>query len=76
MWKVVAEVAGIVGLPMLIEATRELQAYSDLKNDECLAARRKVKHDIREALKGWVRNGGDDNFRISSEETTPTGQNH
>lgn len=40
--------------------------YKDLKDAEVLAERRQVKQDIREdALKGWVRNIGDEDFEMS-----------
>jgi tRNA-specific adenosine deaminase 1 len=66
VWKTVAEIAGVVGLPLLMEAVRK-QKYRDVKGSEALASRRLVKEDVRGVLKGWVRNDGDDEFGIDVE---------
>lgn len=64
MWKAVAEVVAMLGVPVL-ESTLSHGTYGELKLDECLANRRKVKEDIRsDALKGWIANGGED-FTLS-----------
>jgi tRNA-specific adenosine deaminase 1 len=40
-----------------------IYTYGDIKATELLAARRRVKEDARRlALKGWVRNLGDEDF--------------
>lgn len=40
--------------------------YTELKEAEMLASRRQVKHDMRaDALKGWVRNAGDEDFGVA-----------
>ncbi|KAI1436920.1 adenosine deaminase/editase [Xylaria sp. CBS 124048] len=41
--------------------------YGEIKDAELLAPRRRVKEEVRElALKGWVRNLGDEDFRLGS----------
>ncbi|KXJ93763.1 adenosine deaminase/editase [Microdochium bolleyi] len=48
------------------DVLRNGQSYSDIKQSQLLAARRAAK-DIakKEALKGWVRNIGDDGFSVA-----------
>lgn len=67
IWKAAAEIAGIVGLPLLMEAVRK-QQYQNVKESEMLVARRTVKEDVREVLRGWLINKGDENFDIGSEK--------
>lgn len=60
MWKAVAEVVALLGIPTL-QKTLLHGSYLMLKKDELLEERRKVREEVRsEALKGWIRNGGDD----------------
>jgi len=63
VWKTVAEVAALVGMPAILEAVREV-SYADVKGGEALEARKTVKEDVRGVLKGWVRNLGDEGFGI------------
>jgi tRNA-specific adenosine deaminase 1 len=47
----------------MVERCLRLATYGDVKSSELLQLRRKVKHDARKnALKGWVRNTGSDQF--------------
>lgn len=60
MWKAVAEVVALLGVPAL-QRTLSYSSYRELKQDELLEERRKVKEEARsDALKGWIRNGGED----------------
>lgn len=66
MWALALEVAGMLGVGVL-EVTKMLssQTYDDVKKSRLLETRRIVKRDATaEALKGWVRNKGDDNFGL------------
>lgn len=65
VWKTAAEIAGVIGVSILLAAVRG-ERYKDVKTGELLTARRTVKEDVRGALKGWVRNSGDDEFEISA----------
>lgn len=59
MWKTAAEVVALLGNPTL-QKTLSCNTYQMLKKDELLEHRRKVKEELRsEALKCWVRNGGE-----------------
>ncbi|ROW16552.1 hypothetical protein VPNG_02878 [Cytospora leucostoma] len=64
MWALATEVARLTGM-------RELAAphatYQEMKEGKLLAVRRDVKGDVRRAaLKGWVRNTGDESFGVST----------
>lgn len=63
MWalaKQVAKLAGVEG------AVPENGTYQELKEGEALGGRRRVKEDVRaDALKGWVRNTGDEGFGLA-----------
>jgi tRNA-specific adenosine deaminase 1 len=64
MWELAAEVAAIVDVP---DITRALRAglYELVKASGLLEERRRVKAEVKEkALKGWVRNEGDDEFGL------------
>lgn len=63
MWALAAEVARLSGVE---GAAPEDGLYKDLKGGKVLADRRQVKEDLRAgALKGWVRNTGDDGFGLA-----------
>ncbi|KAF2875470.1 adenosine deaminase/editase [Massariosphaeria phaeospora] len=67
LWKSVLEIVGLVGMPALVDAVRKAN-YGEVKGEALLDARKLVKEDMRrEALKGWVRNIGDDGFGIEQE---------
>ncbi|CAI6333175.1 unnamed protein product [Periconia digitata] len=62
MWGLAAKVAAAVGGTALVQALGE-GTYGKVKESGILGARRRVKRDVRSAaLKGWVRNEGDDGF--------------
>ncbi|KAF1843056.1 uncharacterized protein K460DRAFT_367985 [Cucurbitaria berberidis CBS 394.84] len=63
MWKTAVQVAGLVGMPLLIEAFGKA-AYKEMKDDTAIAHRRRVKNDMKIALKGWVANSGDEAFTL------------
>lgn len=65
MWNMARDIAGLMmtGFDELIPGQ---VTYKGLKDAEMLAERRKVKQDVRgDALKGWVRNVGDDEFEMA-----------
>ncbi|KAL1876244.1 hypothetical protein Daus18300_002872 [Diaporthe australafricana] len=60
MWALVEEIAHLIE-PSVIPLTHE--TYGGVKEGLGLATRRKVKEDVRgQALKGWVRNTGNEEF--------------
>ncbi|CAO2653176.1 Nn.00g025870.m01.CDS01 [Neocucurbitaria sp. VM-36] len=61
MWRMALQVVGALGVPILVDALRKA-AYKEVKEDGALANRRQTKEDTKNALKGWVRNVGDDGF--------------
>ncbi|KAK4236783.1 adenosine deaminase/editase [Achaetomium macrosporum] len=64
MWAAAVEVAAALRED---EIARDLGkvTYDGVKEGELLGARRQVKEDVRqEALKGWLRNTGDDKFSL------------
>jgi len=66
LWRAAVNVAALVGVPLLVE-TMGKRSYRDVKEAELLAARRRVKEDVRrEGLPGWVKNTGDDEFDLES----------
>lgn len=63
MWILARHIAGLVA--SVDPAVVGQVTYKGLKDAECLTQRRQVKQDIRaEALKGWVRNTGDEDFDL------------
>ena len=69
MWRTAVQIAATIGLPALIQALDQ-QSYKGVKDGEMLDARRKVKREVkREALQGWVKNSGDDEFSVEVGKT-------
>ncbi|KAF2628115.1 hypothetical protein BU25DRAFT_410233 [Macroventuria anomochaeta] len=63
-WSLAVQIAGIAGLPVVLEALRR-STYSEVKGADHLQDRRKVKKDTQEqGLSGWVRNTGDSDFAL------------
>lgn len=66
MWALALDVASMDGVGS--EEVRMVLGggtYGDVKEGELLEVRRRVKSDVkREALKGWVRNKGDESFGL------------
>jgi tRNA-specific adenosine deaminase 1 len=59
-WKLALEIARAVGVPA-IERALSVATYGEVKMRLLLRERRRVKEAVREdALKGWVRNEGED----------------
>ena len=60
MWKAVVEVIALLGVPAL-RSVLSHSKYASLKEDDVLKDRSHVKRVVRnQALKGWIRNAGDD----------------
>ena len=60
MWKLVSEIVSELNLPALNEM-QSFKTYQGFKDGGLLEDRREVKRIVRrEALKGWIRNEGDD----------------
>lgn len=60
MWKMMMQITALAGLPALVEVLGQ-ERYKDVKGSEVLRARRTVKEEVkRHALKGWVKNTGDE----------------
>jgi tRNA-specific adenosine deaminase 1 len=56
--------AGLLGGTIAVGEALRKTKYADTKGSEELYQRIKVKEDIRKALRGWVRNTGDDEFSL------------
>ncbi|KAK4125321.1 hypothetical protein N657DRAFT_570234 [Parathielavia appendiculata] len=64
MWAAAMEVAGLLDNEGIAKQLGK-GTYDGLKEGELLAARRRIKEDVRaEALKGWLRNCGDGEFSL------------
>jgi len=66
MWRSVADVAALLAVPALLEATKQTR-YQDVKNSNLLDWRRTIKADVRGEsgpLKTWIENKGDDYFAL------------
>jgi tRNA-specific adenosine deaminase 1 len=64
MWDVAVKVAAVVGGEAMVRVLGK-ERYTDVKTDEVLNDRRRVKDDIKTGgLNGWVKNTGDDKFGL------------
>jgi tRNA-specific adenosine deaminase 1 len=64
MWEVALKVGAVVGGEMVVRALGKGR-YVDVKSDEGLEERKKVKEDVKSGgLNGWVKNTGDDDFEL------------
>ena len=52
--------AGVIGGAVLVREALGKKTYEEVKGAEVLGDRKQVKDDVRAALKGWIRNTGDD----------------
>jgi tRNA-specific adenosine deaminase 1 len=63
-WKLAIEIATMVAV-FRIQRALTAGTYGEVKDNEILKGRRRVKEDVRcNALQGWVRNLGDDGFGV------------
>jgi tRNA-specific adenosine deaminase 1 len=67
MWALTAEVARLLGHEAAgLQKTLAVDTYQEVKEAEALKARGQVKDIVKaEALRGWTRNAGDDDFSQS-----------
>lgn len=64
MWDLALEVARMDGCKDVCRLL-EVDRYGDIRDGEGLEGRRRVKEVVRgQALKGWVRNRGDEEFGL------------
>lgn len=62
MWHLAGDIVSSLGSPDIVSGRG---SYKQLKDGQRLAGRRVVKQDVTaQALKGWVRNGGDDEHSL------------
>ncbi|KAK4232250.1 putative tRNA-specific adenosine deaminase [Podospora fimiseda] len=65
MWILAKEIAQNLGDKRIIEAL-SAESYEKIKENNLLEGRRRVKEEVRrDALKGWLRNTGDETFGLS-----------
>lgn len=66
LWQLAMEVAELAGTQ--IDAARYVETYAAMKEDyDVLGSRRQVKDIVRtEALKGWIKNTGDERFGLAA----------
>lgn len=68
-WKLALEIAALVGVPA-IERCLTVGAYGEVKRSALLEERKRVKSEVREqALRGWIRNTGDEDWYVEDLET-------
>jgi tRNA-specific adenosine deaminase 1 len=60
----------LIGGAVLTSGALRKRKYADMKGSDELLDRNKVKEGIREALKGWARNTGDEDFSIETPQPT------
>ena len=70
LWMEALRLAGFLGGAAVMGEALRKRKYAELKGSDELHERIKVKQDIRKALKGWVRNTGDDGFSIEPPPST------
>ncbi|KAI8936599.1 hypothetical protein NX059_007000 [Plenodomus lindquistii] len=64
MWGIALQIGGTVGAKVVGEVLGK-RKYGEVKGDEVLEGRRRVKYDVKTGgLKGWVSNTGDDEFSL------------
>ncbi|OAL52862.1 hypothetical protein IQ07DRAFT_344259 [Pyrenochaeta sp. DS3sAY3a] len=64
MWAAAMKVAVALSLPIVGGALGS-ETYKAVKEGPALEDRRRVKRNVRDALKGWVRNTGDEDFSLA-----------
>jgi tRNA-specific adenosine deaminase 1 len=67
MWRLAAEVAALVSTVPALSGDLSVGSYGLVKNDRLLEERRKVKKEVKEVLKGWNDNGGDEGWKLEDE---------
>ncbi|KAI1519907.1 Adenosine-deaminase domain containing protein [Pyrenophora tritici-repentis] len=70
MWMEALRLAGLVGGAVLVRETLGRKTYEQVKGTEVLGDRKQVKDDVRAALKGWIRNTGDDAWYLEEPPQT------
>ncbi|CAG5182566.1 uncharacterized protein ALTATR162_LOCUS10224 [Alternaria atra] len=70
LWMEALRLAGFLGGTAVMGEALRKRKYAEMKGSDELHERIKVKQDIRNALKGWVRNTGDDGFSIEPPPST------
>ncbi|OAK99578.1 hypothetical protein IQ06DRAFT_294879 [Phaeosphaeriaceae sp. SRC1lsM3a] len=67
MWITATRLARVIGWPLSVYMLGQ-RMYREMKDAEGLAPRREVKAAVKStALKGWVKNTGDDDFELEAE---------
>ncbi|KAL7772344.1 hypothetical protein CFE70_002303 [Pyrenophora teres f. teres 0-1] len=70
LWMEALRLAGLVGGAVLVREALGSKTYEEVKGAEVLGDRKQVKEDIRTALKGWIRNTGDDTWNLEEPSHT------
>ena len=63
-WLEAVRLAGLVSSASLVRETLGKRRYEEVKGSDVLEDRKQVKEDTRAALKGWIRNTGDDSWHL------------
>ncbi|RYN42451.1 hypothetical protein AA0112_g1531 [Alternaria arborescens] len=71
LWLEGLRLAGVLCGTVVTSGALRKRKYAEMKGSEELIERTRAKEDIRKALKGWVRNTGDDDFSIEPSLSTP-----
>jgi len=59
IWNGVTDVSTVAMEPVIGRQDFSFRQYAELKNAERMTSRKDVKMEVREALGGWIRTGGD-----------------
>ncbi|KAE8874291.1 hypothetical protein PTNB73_00923 [Pyrenophora teres f. teres] len=70
LWMEALRLAGLVSGAVLVREALGSKTYEEVKGAEVLGDRKQVKEDIRTALKGWIRNTGDDTWNLEEPSHT------
>ena len=68
-WKLALDISAMISVPV-VERCLEVESYKDMKMGTLLRSRRRVKEAVKkEALKGWVRNDGGEEWDVHEVES-------
>ncbi|KAL1797573.1 hypothetical protein ACET3X_004179 [Alternaria dauci] len=70
LWIQGLHLAGVLGGTVVTSGALRKRKYADMKGSDELIERIRAKEGIRTALRGWVRNTGDDDFSVEPSPST------
>lgn len=70
LWMEALRLAGLLGGAVVMGEALRKKKYAEMKGSDEIHERIKAKEGIRKALKGWVRNTGDNDFSLETPVST------